>query len=472
MFDFKDFIPPQMPDDQNFALTPIVASSYSYLLTHDGKVIPSEQRDTNLINRLKMNIYRENDWNHTNTQAGDWRLAIPANLKSFQTYYRMPAQDERNAGGNIETNQFPTAAQPQSPVADVLLALSKYNPALEALREASRLPYSRFPLNYEGTPQWDILLPHLSVLKDCAQVLRLRAIAELESGQGKAAIDDVNLMLYLTASVRSEPFLITHLVRIAMVQNALQSVWQGLAEYKWSEAELAQLDQELAKLDFLADYEFTMRGERACNLAGVEYLRQSRNLTVLDNLGNVPRRKSKFSLLRLVPNGWFYQNELTIARMHQEWTLPLVDLEGRTVSPGAVRENEAAHNAQLQHFSFYNTFARLLFPALEGAVKKFAHAQESVDLARVGIALERYRLAQGEYPETLESLVPKFIAKLPHDIINGQPLHYRRTDADQFVLYSVGWNEKDDGGTVAMKGRPSRVDINEGDWVWRYPAKK
>ena len=38
------------------------------------------------------------------------------------------------------------------------------------------------------------------------------------------------------------------------------------------------------------------------------------------------------------------------------------------------------------------------------------------------------------------------IEKLPHDIINGQPLHYRRTDDGQFVLYSVGWDEKDDGG--------------------------
>ena len=26
-FDFKDFIPPPVPDDQNFALTPIVATS-------------------------------------------------------------------------------------------------------------------------------------------------------------------------------------------------------------------------------------------------------------------------------------------------------------------------------------------------------------------------------------------------------------------------------------------------------------
>jgi len=105
-------------------------------------------------------------------------------------------------------------------------------------------------------------------------------------------------------------------------------------------------------------------------------------------------------------------------------------------------------------------------------VKKFAYAQSSVDLACVAIALERYRLAHGEFPESLNTLAPQFMEKIPHDIINGQPLNYRRTDDGQFVLYSVGWNELDDGGVVVFEGKNTdRVDINQGDWVWRYPAK-
>ena len=91
-------------------------------------------------------------------------------------------------------------------------------------------------------------------------------------------------------------------------------------------------------------------------------------------------------------------------------------------------------------------------------------------MARVACALERYRLAHGEYPETLDALAPQFIEKLPHDIINGQPLHYRRTDDGQFVLYSVGWNETDDGGKVVLT-KGGSVDREKGDWVWQYPAK-
>lgn len=62
--------------------------------------------------------------------------------------------------------------------------------------------------------------------------------------------------------------------------------------------------------------------------------------------------------------------------------------------------------------------------------------------------------------------------KVPRDVIGGGPLHYRRTDDGQFVLYSIGWNETDDGGvTVLQKGSTPSVDINQGDWVWRYPQK-
>ena len=83
--------------------------------------------------------------------------------------------------------------------------------------------------------------------------------------------------------------------------------------------------------------------------------------------------------------------------------------------------------------------------------------QSSIHLALVACALERHRLAHGTYPETLDALVPRFIGRLPHDIIGGQPLKYRPGPGDRFTLYSVGWDEKDDGG------KPGD------DWVWTQP---
>ena len=109
-------------------------------------------------------------------------------------------------------------------------------------------------------------------------------------------------------------------------------------------------------------------------------------------------------------------------------------------------------------------------PELDAAVKRFAFAQSSIDLARVACALERYRLAHGRYPDSLAALEPQFITQVPHDIINGQPLHYRLRPDGLFILYSVGWNETDDGGVVAIGWRGG-VNWQEGDWVWQYPEK-
>jgi hypothetical protein len=95
-----------------------------------------------------------------------------------------------------------------------------------------------------------------------------------------------------------------------------------------------------------------------------------------------------------------------------------------------------------------------------------------VDRARVAIALERFRLAQGKYPDSLDVLAPQYLNPVPKDVIGGQPLHYRLTADGQFVLYSVGWNKRDDGGMVALRtGSTTRPDLTQGDWVWRYPQK-
>ena len=87
-------------------------------------------------------------------------------------------------------------------------------------------------------------------------------------------------------------------------------------------------------------------------------------------------------------------------------------------------------------------------------------------------ALERYRLAKGEFPETLAALSPQFIQTMPHDVITGQPLIYHHQENGQFLLYSVGWNESDDGGKIVVDNKGKAIDITQGDWVWpEYPGK-
>jgi hypothetical protein len=459
-FDFASFIPPAVPDDQNFAMTPIVASSWEASLDKNGhRVMPY---NTNVVNRLEVSIYGDYslvEWPTNGT--GNWQKSAISDLKVWQEYYRELAS---------KTNEFPVAPQPQTPAADVLLALSKYDSAIEELRQASQMPYSRFPLNYDADCPATILLPHLATLKRCSQVLQLRTITELQNGQSEKALEDIKLSLHLADSIRTEPFLISHLIRIAILQITLVPIWEGLAEHKWSDAQLVELDQKLVKLDFLADYKFSMRGEQANSVGVIDHLR--RTCKIRDFIGSYGDETFKDRITGLLfylsPSGWFYQNQFRYCRYFTRWYLP--DVKNGIFSPESFHKADATIELEFKHVNPYNKLEVMLLPAMTPAAKKFAYGQESVDLARVACALERYRLAHGEYPESLDALAPQFIAKLPHDIINGQSLNYRRTSDGQFVLYSVGWNEKDDDGIVGLREGGS-VDITKGDWVWRYPPK-
>ena len=442
--DWQAFVPPAVPDDQNFFTAPIFTNMLN------GKVVMNPYHSDGSPNWQAGNGL-------TGYLGGEGRAYI-MNLKAFQDSYRNPVKASL-------AKEFPVAPQPQTPAKDVLFALSKYDSAIEELRQASRRPYTNVPLNYEdGFNSAASLLPILAELKRCTQLLQLRADAELADGQSAKALDDVKLLLYLNTSLRNSPFLISHLVRMAIVSIDLQPIWEGLAEHQWSDEQLIALDEELGKLDFLADYGFVMRSERAFAIASFESQRHTREMTSYTDAGDVTNK------LTFMPSGYFYQNELANARMMQQWVLPLVDTNSRVISPAAFQRANNTIQAEIKHYSPYRAQALRLFPAISRTMIKFAAIQVSIDLARVACALERYRLAHGEYPETLDALAPQFIAVLPHDIINGQPLHYRREANGQFVLYSVGWNETDDGGQPGLN-QEGRFDWQRGDWVWQYPQK-
>ena len=238
---------------------------------------------------------------------------------------------------------------------------------------------------------------------------------------------------------------------------------------------MSVIESELGKLDFLADYHFALRGERAQFACIVDYARKNRSLVFgeifeprprdsgLDQFGNCVRRAAG----GLIPAGWFEQNKLSLCRLQEKYLVPLVDEQRRVVSPAACQESESVLFAQIQRPS--DMLSKVMLPGVVHFAARLARAQASVDLARVACALERYRLANGRFPETLAALAPQFIQKLPHDVINGQPLKYHRSKDGQFVLYSVGWNQTDEGGKAELTERGS-PNWEKGDWVWRYSA--
>ena len=333
-----------------------------------------------------------------------------------------------------------------------------------SLRSQAAARSCRFAVRYDKNP-FDTLLLHLTVLKRIGLVYRIRAQAELAEGKIDPALADTEMILYLANGTKSNPTLLSYLVRLSMVTSAIQPVWEGLADHRWNDAQLQELQQRLGRIDLLQEYGLAMRGERSYANGILAYLRdrkmfrESADAAAVSNPYD-PASPKDDSLGKLsFPNGRFYQNQLAINNMYQQFALNNADVEAHRVDPASIAKNEATLQKNLDSgFIFYKIFARLLFPAVEGSIRRFAYAQAALDEAVVAIALERYRLAQGQYPETPQALSPRFIEKLPHDLITGRPFIYRRTSSGGYVLYSVGWNITDDGGEVSKTKDGSRQD--------------
>lgn len=497
-FDFSSFVPPPVPDDQNFALTPIVASCYGQVLDHQGQRLKPE--NTNVVNRLEMAVYRVGIPASTNMSLDLWRQSRFTDLEAWQDHYRtmsltnevmVEAPGVREAFArrygltlvatnvatntinvtSLATNEFPVAAQPRSPAAEVLLALSKYDSAIEELCQASRLPYARFPLQYTANNPGEMVFPHYESLKATASVLRLRAIAELDNQQSQSALADVRLILYLADSIRHEPVRWSLRSRLEIVNYAIQPIWEGLARRQWSDDQLVVMERKLAGFDATRDYSLVLRSELAWQLKSIEHLRTDRRAISIDCMCGKPIFWPTLAC-RLSPSGWFHLSKVAVARCYQAALPTSAELSLRILSPSITRRFEEA--AGLERSRYWNQGSWMLsffVPLLEREANTCARTQTSVDLARVACALERFRQASGAFPESLHALVPKYLLEIPHDVVTGQPLHYRRTEDGDFLLYSVGWNEVDDGG----EPEPLRyfyvgISSPAGDWVWGYPA--
>ena len=465
--DLAAFIPKPVPNDQNFAAIPVIDSWFTQRTNFAKKWADNYSLASSMIGSESNPPAPEG-----NSYQGGERYFL--DLAAWKEAFEAIQAGQKNSSQQFTSGKLDLASRAAAAPA-VLADLASSETELDQLRAASDRPYARFRVVYDMENPWGILLPHLGNIKRTDQRLQLRACAELAAGRGDDALADVKLMLYLADSVKTEPFLISYLVRLACVHLAIQPVWEGLAEHAWSDAQLQELQSRFQQYDFFPQMEHSLASERAAAILTADLL--ARGKYHLNDLTDDPSHagSSLANLFgRMVPHGWYDLEQLHYCQLFQLQLDGAFDVDKKQAFP---KQIESDTNALEQAFAGRNPvttictrhqlLAVIMLPTLHKIPMRAAAAQSAVDEAAVACALERYRLANGQLPDTLEALVPRFISQLPNDVISGEPYKYHRTNDRQFVLYAVGWNEKDDGG---MSGQ-TLFDDKQGDWVWQYPAK-
>lgn len=329
--------------------------------------------------------------------------------------------------------------------------VSQARSGLTALSAAVRLPYYSPPTDPNDFRQY-------SRIRDASRQLVSLARVELADGQPGAAMQHSLDAIELGVKMRRGGPLINTLVGIACTsigQNAAERCVSQLTAEE-THAAGSRLDGVLTQLPEPAE---VMDEERRCSLALTRMTFAGRSPIAISpaNLGNPTTwwdGAKEGALLAVYPKSWGYsQTDLYWKSLAAELRKPY---SKRIPPPVRPPEWDPVLGGTSMDLS------TIQFP--------FARTQASLRLLRAELALREYRIRHHRYPTTLEQLTPNELTAAPVDPFTDQPLRYRR-QGSTYVLYSVGPDMKDDGGTPIPPrsvGSDSKGDLVAGKL---FPAR-
>ena len=332
----------------------------------------------------------------------------------------------------------------------------------DLMREAAKRPYARMDGNYHFPPTMPI--PNFVNARAVSQTLAQRAQCYLLLGQPEKALQELTLLNDLRRLLEAAPTgkpmtLVLAMINVAVTGLYADTIADGFRLHAWQESQLIALQKQLERINLAPFLKESFHDEQ------VGVCRTFQTAMSRFQIQPVPNatlwQKIKYAESSTFMRGFFYFSIINVVKMDQI-VVDSLDPSQKVVSLQKMAEFQREDD-KLQHYHFwhmYQILAIIAVPNWTKAVQTFAFNQTKIDEAQIVCALERYRLVHGNYPETLNELAPQLIEKLPHDIIGGQSLKYRRTPDQQFLLYSVGWNETDDDGKI-------NSSYDQGDWIWQ-----
>lgn len=344
----------------------------------------------------------------------------------------------------------------------------------------------------------DVTLPYVGTIRAAAALMRLEALRAASEGDTEGAVAALETIGAMTGHFEETATAVTALAAVTTRLGSLVDGVQRVMAIAGPELTEEQLDRLEALVEGVGGEfsEAMVADERAIFLDTMEHvygdvgedgapalsaegavllfrLAGARAPAGLDAEGDEEARAAALTdLRRRVPT-----REATEEAWREGWEAVATDASAAvwawSDAPGAAvlrAQSEQARETGMVSPS-------LLFTA---PVQRLAEATQvlrmEADAAKVAIALERYRRAQGGWPESLDALVPEFLSELPRDWIDGEPVRYAMREDGPPLVYSVGPDADDDGGVPAPANVAPRLlypeqrerlgdAIPSGDWV-------
>jgi hypothetical protein len=320
--------------------------------------------------------------------------------------------------------------------------------ALFAIEQGVQRPTCRQQCDYNAGLR--MTLPNLNGLKSLGSVVGVKARLEADSGEMNRAWHWATVQAKMADALRTQPTIVSQLVRMSAISLSCETI-QHLSEvapptkvqHQQIEAILSTFDDS-SPLAHAVDGERLLFGERLFTLPKHDLYKE-----LWEFIDSGP----SWSLIPwVVKMRWLTFKPFLLAD-HANYVRIMHENAKAVESPFPVQESRQVDGGF--------TLTAMLAPALNRVRVSQLRATAKTRVTRVGLALLQYHVDHGAFPATLDVLNTDAAS----DPFTQSLLHYR-VEGDGFVLYSVGEDREDNGGTA----KPPKKGNAKYDLVWRYPG--
>ena len=337
--------------------------------------------------------------------------------------------------------------------------LGAFQPSLDEAKKVAKLPEGRFEITYAPNIANTILTP-LDTTRPVAELLAMDAFIEAQDGKSQQAMESTQAIFNIARSIREIPFIISFGVQIEICAQSIRMLERTIALGEPSKDSLSQFQSLVENEASFPMFLYIAKDNRAVNYAILSALKKDKDIikTLQKDLDLKADEATATKLVLEEPNilSWLlkYSNSLVAIA-----NLPIQD-QKKIATELTLKLNEKPNLRKL----------------LTGDPKNMwiytNRNLASLNCAITGLAMERYRITNGKWPRKLEELVPEYLAKLPTDPFNGEPLLVG-TILGGLVIYSVGPDLQDNNGLI---DNSYSLSVKEGTDIgfrlWEVPMRR
>jgi ABC-type transport system involved in multi-copper enzyme maturation permease subunit len=343
--------------------------------------------------------------------------------------------------------------------------LTKAGAALLEARRLAEMPWGRFPLReakdgsvdlagnlYFSYSQGDQVF---AVAKLLGRDVELRA----QVGDADGALVSCRALLNAGRAIGDEPQIYSQRIRLSQQHEAVLKLERALAQGEPTEASLEPLQRLLTDEERHPLVLIGLRGERGQGDRILQAMHEGGRHPHLFEVRRVAAPVAPLpegDELRLISAGSLKGQRAALLQQYNAL------VEAAKTSPTQL-------DAQLQVLATQlgpnpPEVLRWFMPAVYQIQMNHTRTRALMRSAVVALAAERYRRQHGQWPDTLDALVPAFLAEVPRDPYDGKRLRYRRL-ADGVVIYAVGPDMQDNGGKLdRLRRLGGGVDVGVQLW--------